>query len=81
MDGVAIVEKLVQILVSGITGMGTGIGAGVNNFVTALAIDTSGETAQLSIFLGFVGAFAAIALAVGLTRRVFGWLETLSGRN
>lgn len=73
------VTQMVEILVSGITGIGQGIGSGVNSFVTALAVTGTGDTATISVFLTFVCVFAAIALGVGLTRHIFGWIESLSG--
>lgn len=79
MAGTDIVTSLVSILVSGITQLGTGIGGGVNNFVSALAIDSTGSTPQLSIFVVFIAVFGALALGIGLTRRCFNMLASLGG--
>ena len=49
MTGSAIVGEIVDILVSGLTAMGTGIGTGVNNFVTSLAFVGTGENQHLSL--------------------------------
>lgn len=77
LSGADIVGDIVDILVSGITGIGAGIAGGINSFVTALAI---GSNNDLSVFMVFVMVFAAIGLGVGLTRHIFGWIESLSGR-
>lgn len=76
-SGSDIVGDIVDILVSGITGIGSGIAGGINSFVTALAI---GSNNDLSVFMVFVMVFAAIGLGIGLTRHIFGWIESLSGR-
>lgn len=84
MSGVEIVQEMVEILVAGITQLGAGIGAGVNDFVQALALTTTGEgssaTTTMSVFLVFTLVFCAISLAIGLTRHIFGWLSSLSAR-
>lgn len=71
-----ILNNLVTLLTGGLTGMGTGIGAGVNNFVQAIAISDG----NMSIFLAMTGIFGGVALAVGLTRRIFSWIESLGAR-
>lgn len=85
MEGTAIVTQIVQILVSGITGLGQGIGQGISSFVQALAFTTTGEgssaTTTMSVYFVLLCVFAAIALAVGLTRLIFNWLSSLGGRN
>lgn len=75
--GVQVVDAIVQILVEGLTSLGTGIGTGVANAVQALAFTGTGENQQLSVFFIMVCVFGAIALAVGLTTRIFSWLESL----
>lgn len=81
MDGVAIVTQIVQILVAGITQLGTGIGEGVSNFATALAFTGTGENRTLSVYFVLVIVFAGVSLAIGLTRLIFGWLESLGARS
>lgn len=81
MAGTAIVEQIVAILVAGLTSLGEGIGQGVNDFVSALTITGTGENAALSPYFVMVLVFAGVALAIGLTRRIFSWLETLGGSN
>lgn len=83
MSGTSIVTEIVGILVAGIQQLGAGIGAGISNFVQSLAFTTTGEgssaTTNMSVFLVMVCVFAAIALAVGLTRLIFNWLQNLGG--
>lgn len=79
MAGTAIVDAIVNILVEGLTGLGTGIGAGISNFVSALAFTGTGNDQALSVYFIMVVVFAAIALAVGLTTRIFNWLSSLGG--
>lgn len=77
MTGLQIVDAIVSILVEGLISLGTGIGQGVANAVQALAFTGTGENQQLSVFFIMVVVFAGVALAIGLTTRVFTWLESL----
>lgn len=81
MTGVEIVQDIVEILVAGLTELGTGIGSGIANFVNSLAFQTTGEgssaTTELSVFFVMVLVFAGVALAIGLTTRIFQWLSSL----
>lgn len=77
-----VLKQIVELLVGGITGMAQGLASGINQYVTDLFIETSTEGAQtLSVFGGMVAIFGGIALAVGITRRIFSWLISLGGRN
>ena len=73
----AILTEMVNLLTGGITGMATGIGSGVQSIVSALFIDTSGNSQTLSTFGAVVCIFGGIALAVGLTRLIFQWVVSL----
>lgn len=77
-----ILEEIISLLVGGITGMAKGLGAGINEYVSDLFI-TTGENGVmgLSTFGGMVAIFGGIALAVGITRRLFNWLISLGGKN
>lgn len=77
MSGTELVSQIVQIIVSGITEMGKGIGAGISGAVQAMAFTTSGESTTMSVWFIVVLAFAGISLAVGLTRLVYTFLTTL----
>lgn len=81
MQATDIVSEIVQILVAGLTELGTGIGNGVANFAKALAFETVGEgssaTTQLSTYFVLILVFAGVALAIGLTTKIFNWLQNL----
>lgn len=77
-----LLNQIVELLVGGITGMATGLGKGINQYVTDLFIVTAeGGGMSLSSFGGMVAIFGGIALAVGITRRIFNWLISLGGRH
>lgn len=77
-----LLNQIVELLVGGITGMATGLGKGINQYVTDLFIVTGeGGVMSLSSFGGMVAIFGGIALAVGITRRIFNWLISLGGRH
>lgn len=63
MSGTAIVTEIVQILVAGITQLGTGIGAGISNFAQALAFTGTGSDQTLSVYFVLVIVFAGVSLA------------------
>lgn len=75
---VALVQEIVEILVSGITGLASGIGSGLNAMVKAAFLT---DTGSLSTFGGVVAVFAAISLAVGLTTLVTRYILSFGGRN
>ena len=77
MTGSNLVTQIVQIIVSGITEMGKGIGKGISDAVQAMAFTGTGEQQTLSVWFIVVLAFAGISLAVGLTRLVYTFLTTL----
>lgn len=74
-----ILSEFIQLLVSGITELGAGIGAGVNNFVQDLFLEVgeSGAIEGLSTFGGVAAIFGGIGLAVGLTTLIFNWIRSL----
>ena len=76
----AILTEMIQLLTGGITGMATGIGSGVQSLVTNLFIDSTGNTQTLSVFGSVVCIFGGIALAVGLSRLIFNWIQSLGAR-
>lgn len=75
-----ILTEIISLLVGGITGMATGIGQGVNELVTKIFIDTTGNTQALSVFGGLVAVFGGIALAVGLSRWAMNFLTSLGAK-
>lgn len=70
-DGV--VGDIVDILTGGIIGLGSGIGSSVNGFIQSLVF--SGN--DLSVYFVFICVFGGIALAVGLTTKIFNWLQNI----
>ena len=74
-----VLEEFIQILVGGLEGLGSGIGAGSNNFVQNLflAVDGSGNVTGLSMFGGVAAIFGGVALAIGLTTLIFNWIRSL----
>ena len=77
----AILQEICEILVGGLTSLGTGIGSGINNAVQELFIVTGEGGAQtLSTFGIVIAIFGGIALAVGLTTLVTKWIMSLGAR-
>ena len=74
----SVLSQFVELLVGAIQSLGTGIAAGVVNMAKALfLVETEGTITGLSIFGGLVAIFAGIALAVGITTRVYLWVTSL----
>lgn len=73
----SILTEIIGILVGGLTGMASGIGEGLNSFVTNIFISGSGETQTLSVFGTIVVVFAGIALSIGIGRLVLNYLTGL----
>lgn len=79
---VALVQEIISILVSGISGIATGIGSGLTDLVKAIFVDATGSSGPvLSIFGGLVVVFAGVSLAIGLSRWVVDWVTSLGARN
>lgn len=76
----AIVTEITSILVSGLSSYAAGFGSGLAAAVSAIFLDTTGDTLGLSITGQVVCAFAAVALAVGVTTLVFKWITSLGAR-
>lgn len=74
-----IVTTIISTLTSGITGMATGIGGGLSALVENifLAMSDAGAVEGLSTFGYLIVIFAAIGLAVGLSRWVVNWVTSL----
>lgn len=75
-----IVTDIAGGLVSGLTTFAEGLGAGINNIVTAMMFTGTGENQALSPYFIAVIAFGAVALATGLTTLLFNWLGSLGSR-
>lgn len=75
----AILTEIVELLGGGITGVATWIGSGLSSLVQNifLTVSETGEVEGLSIFGGVIVIFAGIALAIGLSRMVVAWIQSL----
>ena len=81
MTGTGLVTAIIEILVSGLTAMGAGIGSALTSMVTSLIYTTEGSTTTLSAFAILVIAFAGISLAFTLTRWVVNLFTSFGNRN
>ena len=75
-----VLQEFVQLLVSGISDLATGIANGVATMAEALFLKTNASTGAvegLSVFGGIVAIFAGLALAVGITTKVYTWITSL----
>lgn len=77
-----ILTQIIQILVGGLSEMATGLGQGLNDFVSNLFVQTSTEGVQtLTVFGTVVIVFAGVGLAIGLSRWVVNFITSLGSRN
>lgn len=72
-----ILGEIIGILTSGIAPLGEGIGAGLSNLAAAIFLTGTGDELRLSVFGSVIIIFAGVALAIGLSRFVVGWLTSL----
>ena len=80
MEGTALVTAIIEILVSGISGIASGVGEGLSTL--AQAIFFSGvEGGGLSVLGTCIIAFAAISLGLSLCRWVLNFFTSLGARN
>lgn len=70
MSGTAILTEIITILTGGITGIASGVGAGLSSLATNIFLTGTGESQTLSVFGTLVVVFAGISLAIGLCRFV-----------
>ena len=77
-----ILTQIIQILVGGLSEMATGLGQGLNDFVSNLFVQTSAEGVQtLTVFGTVTIVFAGVGLAIGLSRWVVNFITSLGSRN
>lgn len=85
MSGTALVTSIIEILVSGISGIATGIGGGISTLAQNIFFVTSGTgeaaTTGLSVLGTCIIAFAAISLGLSLCRWVLNFFTSLGARN
>lgn len=79
MTGVALVKAIIDILVSGLTGIGEGIGSALSSMATSIFLNTEGTA--MSMFGSLIIVFAAISLGLALTRWVLNFITSLGNRN
>lgn len=74
-----ILTEIIRLLGGGISGVATWIGTGLSSLVQNifLTMSEAGEVEGLSIFGGVIVIFAGIALAIGLSRMVVAWIQSL----
>lgn len=73
-----ILTSIIEILVGGITGIASGVGAGLSTLATSIFLGAEGA---LSVFGTLVVVFAGIGLAIGLCRWVLNFVTSLGARN
>lgn len=76
----AVLTEIITLLVSGITGIATGIGGGLQALVENIFLTGSGTSSDpyaLSTFGGVIIIFAGIALAIGLSKLIVNWVTSL----
>lgn len=82
MTGTALVSAIIEILVSGITGVASGIGQGLSTLASEIFFYTpTNGTAGLSVLGTCIVAFAGISLALSLCRWVLNFFTSLGNRN
>ena len=85
MTGTALVTAIIEILVSGISGIASGVGAGLSTLAQEIFFVTTGTGADATTSLSVLGiciiAFAAISLGLALCRWVLNFFTSLGQRN
>ena len=80
MEGTAIVTAIIEILVSGISGIATGVGSGLSTLAQSIFFSTA-EGGGLSVLGTCIIVFAAISLGLSLCRWVLNFFTSLGQRN
>lgn len=82
MTGTTLVTSIIEILVSGISGIATGVGQGLSTLAKGIFFDTASEGGTtLSVLGTCIIAFAGISLALALCRWVLNFFSSLGQRN
>ena len=71
-----VLTEIITLLTSGISGMASGIGSGLQALVSNIFLDTTGTNPALSTFGGVIVIFGAVALAIGLSKFIVNWLTS-----
>ena len=84
-NALLLLKDIISILVGGLTEFGTGLGSALSSLVKSVFIVTSGDgssaTTTLSIFGVLIIIFAAVSLAIGLSRWAVNFITSLGRRN
>lgn len=81
MTGTSLVTAIIEILVSGISGIATGVGTGLSTLAKGIFFETTADTTTLSVLGTCIIAFAAISLGLSLCRWVVNFFTSLGARN
>ena len=85
MTGTSLVTAIIEILVSGISGIASGVGQGLSTLASGIFFTTTGTGADATTTLSVLGtciiAFAAISLGLALCRWVLNFFTSLGSRN
>lgn len=81
MNASTLLVQIIEILVGGISSIGTAIGEGLSGIATSVFLTGTGDSQTLSVFGVLVLIFAGISLALGLARLVINWIQGLGGGN
>lgn len=85
MTGTNLVQAIIEILVSALKPFATGIGEGLSALAQSIFLQTTGTgqdaVTTLSVFGTLIIVFAAISLAIGLSRWVLNFVSSLGNRN
>ncbi len=76
----SVLTEIIGLLTSGISGIASGIGGGLQQLVTQIFLTGTGteqDPYKLSVYGGVIIVFAGVALAVGLSRFVVNWVSSL----
>ena len=78
-----VLTEIINLLVSGISGIATGIGQGLANLVQSIFLEVgeNGAVEGLSTFGGVIVVFAGVSLAIGLSKLVVHWVTSLGSSN
>lgn len=81
MNPVSLMTTIIELLVSGITGVATGVGQGLSTLAISIFLTGTGESQTLSTFGTLIIIFAGISLALSLCRWVVNFVTSLGQRN
>ncbi len=84
-NALLLLKDIISILVGGLVDFGQGIGTALSKLVQSVFLVTSGEgsaaTTTLSVFGVLIIIFAAVSLAIGLSRWAVNFITSLGRRN